>query len=501
MATEGMRSAAKLQEGTPLLLRTLEGGQDKLQICTFWVAVDRKGPGGPFLLKWQEQDGDGLTHETPISAIAKIEDVADGGSEEEPGMIRLAFSGQQRGRPKAMELICASSEDFQLWRDGLHSLIDSPALSPTSPAAAKAMAGIQAGKAKASALAASLSQRAVSISSNGSSPVSGSPSRANQADALAAGGIRAAEGISQLLERVKLQDELIGELKQENGRLTQLVKQKDAMIGQLSSDLQRRGSKEGHCSKTESTSRESDDHLRDRETAILRRKNAQLKKMVQKKQKTITNLMQTLQNALGGQTSDGDMLKTEDDGDDVDSDTGPSPAAATVATSSVTAPTFASEESDSEPEAMREEMRALTGKLELLEQSVEGLSLPKAPAGHSFQPPPRSAPNAPTPSPQSSQQLLRSSPGAAAGAVARKELLAKAAAPQRGLAGFDFSGVGGAPPAVGGSGGMSQSSKTALEALTREAQLLEEKKRVVEQLARHLEPASDEEEDDGFPLQ
>jgi len=43
-------------------------------------------------------------------------------------------------------------------------------------------------------------------------------------------------------------------------------------------------------------------------------------------------------------------------------------------------------------------------------------------------------------------------------------------------------------------------STAALLAVAREMELLEEKKRVVEQLARRLEPPSDGEEDDGFPL-
>merc|ERR1719281_1645588 len=120
------------------------------------------------------------------------------------------------------------------------------------------------------------------------------------------------------MERIKLQEELIVELREENSVLNEIVKQKDDIVKQkdlaiehLMQELKNRGTKAEQCHKTESTSRESDDHLRDRETAILKRKNQRLQKMVQKKQQTITNLMQTLQSALGGQTSDGDMLKTE----------------------------------------------------------------------------------------------------------------------------------------------------------------------------------------------
>merc|ERR1719498_1694369 len=139
-----------------------------------------------------------------------------------------------------------------------------------------------------------------------------------------------------------------------------MVKQKDAVIHQLTQDLQSRGTKSVHCNKTESTSRESDDHLRDRETAILKRKNLRLQKLVKKKQKTITNLMQTLQSALGGQTSDGDLLRTEDDADEVDSD-------APWDTSNVRSPQRAAAAAASDSGSESEEVPALTRKLNLPE--------------------------------------------------------------------------------------------------------------------------------------
>ena len=49
---------------------------------------------------------------------------------------------------------------------------------------------------------------------------------------------------------------------------------------------------------------------------------------------------------------------------------------------------------------------------------------------------------------------------------------------------------------------MSKSSKGALEALSKAMELLEEKKRVVEELARNIESTSEHDDaDDMFPLQ
>merc|ERR1712039_116131 len=77
---------------------------------------------------------------------------------------------------------------------------------------------------------------------------------------------------------------------------------------------------------------------------------------------------------------------------------------------------------------------------------------------------------------------------------------------------LDFTPVGGVPPGCMGTtkqdsslpkDGLGPRSMAALDALTKELALFEERKRAVELLARKLEPESDEEEDednDGFPL-
>lgn len=468
--------------GTPLLVRIVnEKSQESLQICTCLIESNNQ------VLTCIEQDGQRRSHKVQINTIAEV-------SEERPidpqdqGSIRLTFSGQQ-GSPKSLELICASQEDHAAWLNGLRSLAGGAA-KRASPQASPARSPAAAARAAAN------SQRSRGMGvSTGVGATSVHPEAAGVS----------MEMVSQLLQKVELQEHLITELRQENGVLNVMVKQKDAVISQLTHDMQSRGTKGDHCNKTASTSRESDDHLRDRETAILKRKNVRLKQQLQKKQKTITNLMQTLQSALGGQTSDGDLLRTEDEGDEVDSDT--------VADAGATrgGQLQASEGSGSEPEAIREEVRALTGKLARLERDVEELGIPDGFAGSPSQWTPAqaqamlaaskaaaAASTGPGPFQPPPRGVAQHSPSTAAQKKAAAVAAAKAGSPSRGMADFDFTDVGGVPSL--GEGVMSKSSKAALEALARETKVLEEKKRRVEELARQLEPPSDE-EDDGFPLQ
>jgi hypothetical protein len=413
-----------------------EKSQEKLRICT--CKVDPKGQ----VLHMVENDGSNQTHRIPMSTIAEVQDVTHTPEEmerlfgeDQACPVRLTFKNAQQ---QPLEMIFAAVQDFMVWRDGLKSIVVGGPASP--PRAAKSAA-----KAKAA-----------------------SP-RAAQANPPSRSGVAGQDNAHLLEEQLMLQEELIAALRQENGVLNEVVKQKDVVIQQLTLDLQSRGTKGDHCSKTESTSRESDDHLRDREMAILKRQNLKLQKEVKKKKQTIENLMQTLQNALAGQTSDGDMLKTDDDADDDDdSDVAMAPAAAPRNRPVSGVPMSVG--SESEPEDIREEMRALTELMQIA--GSNGITLSSPPVA----------------------QQPRSPAGQKRAAIAATQA---GNAPQ-GMAGFDFSAVGGAAPAIGG---MSKKSKSALEALTGEMRILEEKKRKVEQLAATLEPSSDAEEDDGFPLQ
>lgn len=437
-----MKLPIEMTEGTPLLLRMMnEKSQEKLRICT--CKVDPKGQ----VLQMVENDGSNQTHRIPMSTIAEVQDVTHTPEEmerlfgeDQACPVRLTFKNAQQ---QPLEMIFAAVQDFMVWRDGLRSIVvGGPASSPKAKSAAKAKAA--------------------------------SP-RAAQANPPSRSGVAGQDNAHLLEEQLMLQEELIAALRQENGVLNEVVKQKDVVIQQLTLDLQSRGTKGDHCSKTESTSRESDDHLRDREMAILKRQNLKLQKEVKKKKQTIGNLMQTLQNALAGQTSDGDMLKTDDDADDVDSDVAMAPAAAPRNRPVSATGVPMSVGSESEPEDIREEMRALTDLMQIAGR--------RAPINNGM-----------TLSSQPVAQQPRSPAGQKRAAIAATQA---GMAPQ-GMAGFDFSAVGGAAPAVGG---MSKKSKSALEALTKEMRILEEKKRKVEQLAATLEPSSDAEEDDGFPLQ
>jgi len=438
----------EMKKGTPLLLRKLgeNAGQENLHIFVFQVDTSSK------FLKWTETDGSRVS-QVPISSIADVCEERSNDPEDMGGMIRVTFAEKEGSEPPPMDLIFASREDVVTWRDGLRYLVDAA----RSANGARSPNGVRSPSA---AVAASKRPR-----------TAGAGAPATEAPVSA--------GVGQLLERIQLQQELITELREENGVLNEIVKQKDDILKQkdlaiehLMQELKSRGTKGEHCGKTESTSRESDDHLRDREMAILKRKNLKLKKMMAKKQQTIANLIATLQSAVGGQASDADMLRTEDDEEEADSDGAVGGSSAALAAASAAARALASGDSGSEPEAIREEMRKV--------------SSPKQPL-----------------SPQ--QAARRAQERAELAAAATRAALSKAsnspsAAAQRGM-GFDYSAVGGVPSL--GRSSMSKDSKAALEALARDMEVLEQKKRAVEQLARTLEPPSDNEddEDDGFPLQ
>lgn len=456
-----------------MLLRKLDknGCQEHLEICVFQV-----DPAGK-TLQWFSNNNDDDSDQVAIGSIADVSEERPGRGEElgeEGGMIQVTFTGASRRDP--MQMIFASAEDVVTWRDGLRFLVD----------VARAEQRSGSPKAKASPGKAVASQ--------------GGSRQVSRVDAAAAGApaSKVSAGVGQLLERIQLQEELIKELREENSVLTDIAKQKDDLVRQkdleianLMKELKNRGSKSENFNKTESTSRESDDHLRDREMAVLRSDNKRLKKQLHKKQVTITNLMQTLQSALKGEASDADMVRNQDD-EEADSD---SPVALAAAVRALPCST----DSGSEPEAIREEVRALASKRESPQAASQGR----------FAPPGRAMPKSAQggrqgASAQASAKGSSLSPAAqreTLAAQARAQAMAAAVAGLGGSPGFDFSAVGGDPRMARG-GSMSKESKSALEALARQTELLEERKRAVEQLARHLEPPSDnEDEDDGFPLQ
>eukprot|EP00930_Biecheleria_cincta_P046672 TRINITY_DN32217_c0_g1_i1.p1 TRINITY_DN32217_c0_g1~~TRINITY_DN32217_c0_g1_i1.p1 ORF type:complete len:473 (-),score=144.53 TRINITY_DN32217_c0_g1_i1:46-1464(-) len=457
------RHIKRLQAGTPLLLRkVLANGQEDLQICTFLVTQDLQ------TLRWREQEGTGESHDVPIANIVAIEDESTGvdDSDEDHHYALTLQVRSKSGRGGAgvtrLGLICSSVEDLLSWRDGLRFLVAEP--EPTRRA---------------------------------------EPASRNDQD---------------LRRQLQLQEELCERLQQENAMLREIVTRKDAIISEMQ--------KSERCNKTESSSRESDEHLHDREVAILRRKNRKLQNELKGKQKTIKELLDMvgrLSQQQGAESSAQEEEATamiagtaaarvdEDDDEDEDADDslqalismrsggakasgagtpsgstkassagmpsgGVKAASAAMLSGSRTAAGATSgpalepkarangieiaetaDESE-ETELFQEEMQALHQKLELLERAAAAAT--QGMHGR-FQPPARTGGGGhslPTPT------------------------ISKAAA-QNGTTAF------------------SAKSQSALEALAREMSLLEEKKRMVEHLARTLEPGgADEDEDDGFPL-
>lgn len=260
--------------------------------------------------------------------------------------------------------------------------------------------------------------------------------------------------------QLKAQEELNERLQQENQMLREMIKRKDATIAELLRDSK--------SIKTESTSRESDEHLQFREVAILRRKNKRLQNDLKSKQHTISGLLKLVER-LSQQVDETSAQETAEEepqtpeinpkqvietkaGDVPPRVPGPN-LPATMATTaapsrSTPAPAPLQEEEeakDDDAAIFGSELAALADKLQMLER-VAAAATQGVAAVSSFQPPPRN-------------------------------------------------GSHGSREAARG-----PKSAKALEALQKEFDALEEKKRLVQHLAHTLEPEPSDSEDDGFPL-
>uniref|UniRef100_A0A7S1B033 PH domain-containing protein n=1 Tax=Noctiluca scintillans TaxID=2966 RepID=A0A7S1B033_NOCSC len=487
------RHARRMQAGTPLLLQSVINSKEELQICTFWISQDLQQ------LRWTVQDADGEVHEVPVSNIVEVlEDKSDvpemgfaRGQADEQHSLTVVLRDSQG--TSAMGLICATPEDMTTWREGLRFIVGAQQLRRPSPEPVPVP---------------------VSVATTRSPRVTRAKAPAFPARPATA---RRAQVTDDLSQRLSLQEETIGKLKQENTMLQEMMKRKDLTLAQLLRDSQTRSTE--RCNKTESTSRESDDHLRDREVTILRRKNARLKKTLKTKQQTIAQLLELLGKALKQQGVESSAFEEEDekDDDDDDSDVLPPKIVETVKVPRrenkqqkkvvVSVPRQPVEQEPAESEASSEDIEQIAKKLERLERDVAGMhgdpvSLPassSAPSSARAAESPSQARNA------CSAVPVRTAPNLSSNALSN--LLdgmspslrswsqgegAVAVPPVPSSAGFDFSAVGGGPPGV-------RKSTASLQKLAEDMALLEEKKRRVEQLAKSLEPPS-EDEDDGFPL-
>lgn len=384
------------------LLLNTLGGQDDLQICAFQISQDLQ------TLTWRECEGNGSSKRLPLSSIGSIKEIniprnGSGGEGHFALQVRLRDDQRVPNVPKTFELICTSQEDLDAWQQGLRFLMgDSDSDAKTA----------QQG------------------------PPVPSPETA----------------------QLKAQEELNERLQQENQMLREMIKRKDATIAELLRDSK--------SIKTESTSRESDEHLQFREVAILRRKNKRLQNELKSKQHTISGLLKLMErlSQQADETSAQETAEEEPQTPEINpkqvietkaGDVPPRvpsnlPMAAMAASMvpaapsrSTAAPAPVEEEAkDDDAAIFGSELAALADKLQMLER-VAAAATQGVAAVSSFQPPPRNG----------SREAARG-----------------------------------------------PKSAKALEALQKEFDVLEEKKRLVQHLAHTLEPEPSDSEDDGFPL-
>lgn len=439
----------RMQAGTPLLFRTAgNDGREELQICTCWISEDLK------TLKWQEQEGNGSTRELPLNAIVDVvvENVDDAMEESHFALSLVLRAGFGEGRtPSVVGFICASPEDLTSWRDGLKFLagaLPPPGLPPKSP----------------TGMADNVGKKATTPSSTNATVDPCIIQNSGRPQAWGASG--------ELQQQLKQQIEANEKLQKENSMLREVVKRKDTTIAQLLSDLQNRSTIAERCNKTESTSRESDEHLRDRDAMILRRKNHRLQKTLRAKQQTISELLRLVGRVTQQQGAESSAVEDGDDDEDA-ADSDKSPDCGMTPAAPVQPPCVKSPKH--KPKIT--EATICTEDAESDKSPETGM----APAIPAQQP----CVYSPKHKTEIKETNLSTETGMSTEGVQKvKEVQSRAGAiPSNGV------------------GESSMGSKAALQALAHEMALFEEKKRVVEMLARKLEPSSDaEEEEDGFPL-
>lgn len=553
------RHVKRIQAGTPVLLRKAAVGGESLQICTVWVSQDLQ------TICWKEQEGGHAQGKSRINLIVGIEEEEDveniDDGEDGHFELNLKLRAGPNQKPDSMSLICASPEDLTSWKEGLQFLVGSlPLEQPLSSQSAAAPAP------------ASVNTTARPVLRGGGGSKAAAPA-VTDADNKAAAD-------PELMIKLKQQEELIAKLRQENGLLAEITKRKDASIAELMRDVQNRPTEQ--CSKTASTSRESDEHLKDREMTVLQGKNKRLRKELHAKQQTVKELLQTLGrlNAqYGGESSavedanesQDNAAESSDEEQRADSRSAARSAAAlTSGTDSEVAasagksvrsadwqgikagitkpkmkvqlPAETADDDEGDDDEDQEEIAALTSKLALLENALGGMN---------FNPPARGMPEGSAPGNMLAAlsaalgagtlpQAEGSAPGnvlaalsaalgggtlpqaqsmPASGIEARlaaklaPKAVPKPVSPAKSGTIMPNERSAGAIKATQGLGvavrskALSQKSIAALQALDRETETFEAKKRVVEQLARTLPPDSgdvddddEDDEDDDFPL-
>jgi len=538
---EVRRHVRRMQAGTPMRLRlsggTSRGVQEEMQICTFWITQDLQ------TLKWREQEGNSSLHELSLNAVADVVEDNNVATEEDEGSCRLTIvlrssKGTDKKKPSTMNLICVSREDLIAWRDGLQLLAGGASFS----VAAAGPSGGTTGPAASS----SGGQSAKSSVSKGDNQGSTASLRqqlqkqqeaneklqkesrllkelVNRKDASIAALLRelqsrssgaTVERCNKTVASSRESDEHLSYreatiLRHKNRKLQKILRAKQQTIAELLQLVGKVTQQQG----AESSAVEElydDDENSSEQTAEEEKEEKQDKEEKEKKEEDYgaQERLATTGRATRFQVCDshGRALRGRGGGRAVGEAVGatagitaavaaapvplPAPAAVAAAAPSATAARDRpsglaaacaepmNDATSSEEEEISEEVAALAGQLERLERDMDMEEM-------KFAPPSRGPSVAAKVSAAMSHHAACNSVATEPASQARPGSPAEQRLQRASGAGITS---------------RLQGSTAALQALTREMELLEEKKRIVEQLARRLEPPSDGEEDDGFPL-
>eukprot|EP00928_Gymnodinium_smaydae_P002497 TRINITY_DN10894_c0_g1_i1.p1 TRINITY_DN10894_c0_g1~~TRINITY_DN10894_c0_g1_i1.p1 ORF type:complete len:563 (-),score=159.59 TRINITY_DN10894_c0_g1_i1:107-1696(-) len=505
----------RVKDGTRCLLRTAAPGKPEARsVCVFYISADLRS------LEWRE-GGDGTLNELPFESIVRIEaEQLDGEKMDTHYVLSLTISSA--GAVSLMELTFRNADEYESWCEVLKFCT-----SPEAKAYGKVFAKPTASDSAASGARYWTVRPQAGAGASVSQSVPASP--AAGAAGMGAAGTR----------RLHQQEQEIKALKEENERLKESAEQNEALTARLLQDVARMEKAQQFImasdrhGKTASSSRESDEHLRDREMAILRRENIKLKKQLKEKQQTIKELLQMV-GRLNAQLSAGESSAAEEEEKDDSSAQGEDEPVRSAGRSAGAAAQSKREEADanalaalnasgaalaavSEGGEEDAEIQELANKLAMLEGMVSGLGLGDASGGvPAFQPPPRTirggggaaaataaaAKAQPKPQAQPKRQAATSPPSSPA---PNARALGAMRAAQAAMAGGQAAASKPVSHAdlIGDTTGLGPRSIAALEVLAKEMAALESKKQVVAGLLQEREPESeddDDEDDDGFPL-
>jgi len=132
---EVRRHVRRMQAGTQMCLRVPGGtssGQEEMQTCTFWITQDLQ------TLKWRKQEGNGSAHELSLNSVADVfeDNILDAKDDDASCCLTVVLhnsKGSDKKYPSCMSLICSSREELVAWRDGLQLLAGGASFSVAGP--------------------------------------------------------------------------------------------------------------------------------------------------------------------------------------------------------------------------------------------------------------------------------------------------------------------------------------------------------------------------------